>query len=409
MLKINRLTIINILLLFFSMNFFNLSSWILVITFFVLVLLEKNKIYNYISDYTFSLSVAFAITFFVFSYQNGIASALPAIGCPVAYYIGRRIEAYNKDSIPNYILIIILGMTSHAIINFIYEYIKFGGINSGGIHYDAFSLGAITSATGAATNLTLFAGVLYYFFIGNYSLYKKILLAAITLLCFAYNMVLGGRSFFVLTLTSFAFCFFVDYIYQRNIYYKIKMLKKLLVSCVSVTLLGCFLYIFGAEKIQTFFESTYLFHRFAYASSSNSQDLVSFFTTSDRVDIRAMYITNMLDNLWGGRVIFANVGFYAHELWLDIFDAAGIVPFIGIWGITILSVANAYLYITNKEAKMENKILITGIIVSFMIQFCLEPIITGARTLLFAYFLILGLLKSNLAKYSLEVHCIRGK
>ena len=143
MLKINYLTIINTLLLFFSMNLFNMSSWILVITFFVLFLLERNKIYNYISDSMLSLSVIFAIVFFVFSYQNGIASALPAIGCPIAYYIGRRIEAYNKDSIPNFILIIILGMTSHAIINFIYEYIKFGGINSGGIHYDAFSLGAI--------------------------------------------------------------------------------------------------------------------------------------------------------------------------------------------------------------------------------------------------------------------------
>ena len=118
MLKINYLTIINILLLFFSMNFFNMSSWILVITFLILFLLEKNKIYNYTKDQMFNLTVMFAIAFFVFSYQNGIASGLPAIGCPVAYYIGRRIEAYNKDSIPNYILIIILGMTSHAIINF---------------------------------------------------------------------------------------------------------------------------------------------------------------------------------------------------------------------------------------------------------------------------------------------------
>ena len=404
MLKINYLTIINILLLFFSINFFNMSSWILVITFFVLFLLEKNKIYNYISDSMFSLSVIFAITFFVFSYQNGIASGLPAIGCPVAYYIGRRIEAYNKDAIPNYIFIIILGMTSHAIINFIYEYIKFGGMNSGGTHYDAFSFGAITSATGAATNLTLFAGGLYYFLIGNYSLYKKISLLIITLLCFAYNMVLGGRSFFVLALLSFAFCFFVDCIYQRNIYHKIKMVKKILASSLSIILLGCFLYIFGAERIQTFFESTYLFHRFAYASSSNSQDLFSFFTTSDRVDIRVMYITNMLDNLWGGRVIFANVGFYAHELWLDIFDAAGIVPFIGICVITILGVVNSYSYIKSKETKLENKILITGIIISFMIQFCLEPVITGARTLLFAYFLILGLLKSKLSKYSLGVY-----
>ncbi len=406
MLKINYLTIINTLLLFFSMNLFNMSSWILVITFFVLFLLERNKIYNYISDSMLSLSVIFAIVFFVFSYQNGIASALPAIGCPIAYYIGRRIEAYNKDSIPNFILIIILGMTSHAIINFIYEYIKFGGINSGGIHYDAFSLGAITSATGAATNLTLFAGALYYFFIGNHSLYKKISLLIITFLCFAYNMVLGGRSFFVLTLVSFACCFFVDCIYQRN---KIRMAKKIFTSSLNVILIGCFLYILGAEKIQTFFESTYLFHRFAYASSSNSQDLVSFFTTSDRVDIRTMYITNMLDNLWGGRVIFANIGFYAHELWLDIFDAAGIVPFIGIWMITILGVVISYSYIVSKEAKIENKILITGVIISFMIQFCLEPVMTGARTLLFAFFLILGLLKSNLANYSLEVHCKRGE
>lgn len=51
--------------------------------------------------------------------------------------------------------LLVTGMTCHAVVNFLYELIRFGGINSEATHYDFFSLGAKTSATGAATYLTL--------------------------------------------------------------------------------------------------------------------------------------------------------------------------------------------------------------------------------------------------------------
>lgn len=43
----------------------------------------------------------------------------------------------------------------------------------------------------------------------------------------------------------------------------------------------------------------------------------------------------MFDYPWGGRKVLSKVGFYAHELWLDVFDSAGIIPFVLIWIVTI--------------------------------------------------------------------------
>lgn len=71
-------------------------------------------------------------------------------------------------------LILVSGMTCHAIVNFIYELVRFGGINSGGIHYDLFSLGAQTSATGAATYLTLFAGGIFYIVMETRKIWSRI-------------------------------------------------------------------------------------------------------------------------------------------------------------------------------------------------------------------------------------------
>ena len=84
-------------------------------------------------------------------------------------------------------------------------------------------------------------------------------------------------------------------------------------------------YIRYQDTITRMFESTYLFHRISYANIAQSQDLFSFFKSSDRGNVRDQYIALMFDYPWGGRKVLSTVGFYAHELWLDVFDSAGII------------------------------------------------------------------------------------
>ena len=312
---------------------------------------------------------------------------------------GAQEPANEEKTLKKVVFIVIFGMTSHAIVNFIYELIRFGGVNSGAIHYDFFSGGAETSATGAATYLTLFSGVIYLLIMKTSSWIKLIVGLIITLTVIIYDMILGGRTFFALFIVSFLVSFFIDIYFQKNNRLRFKQIRKILFIIVTLVALFAIFCINNKNMVKDFFESTYLFHRISYAETTDSQDLFSFFTSTTRGNIRNQYISMMFENLWGGRKILNKVGLYAHELWLDIFDAAGIIPFILMWVATIqVTIANI-LYIKNKNVPIQNKILLCGVTTSITIQFFFEPVLTGCRVLLFAYFLICGMTRKQLILY----------
>lgn len=397
--------IIYVLLFLFSLNIFNQSSLILAAVFAFIVLYDRGKLYIPTNDNVFLILMIFSSAFFIFSSQNGLNAGISAFGCPMAYYIGMRVQndrlkiSCAEDQLKSLTLLLVVGMTCHAVVNFIYELIRFGGINSGGIHYDFFSLGAETSATGAATYLTLFAGVVFYLIIACNSAQKWILGVVCIAIAFAYDMILGGRTFFALTGASFALSMLVFICGQEDTIKQLKAIGKLIFVVLILIIVAMVVYIRYEDIIAKMFQSTYLFHRISYANQSQSQDLFSFFKASDRGNVRNQYIALMFDYPWGGRKILEKIGLYAHELWLDIFDSAGIIPFIFMWIATMQITFGNIRYILNKEIPIRNRVLIVGITTSVTIQFFFEPVLTGCRALLFSYCLICGLVRSQLLYY----------
>lgn len=397
---------IYILLFLFSLNVFNQSSLILAAVFILVAIFDRGKLYIPANDNVFVVLVFFAAVFFIFSAQNGLNAGISAIGCPMAYYIGLRVQngrialAQAEKQLKSVTTLLVAGMTCHAVVNFLYELVRFGGINSGGTHYDFFSLGAKTSATGAATYLTLFAGVIFYLIMESNSVKKWIAGILLIVIAFAYDMILGGRTFFALVGVSFALSMVVYIFGEREGVRKIRAIGKFVLIILILCLAAIAVYIRHQDTITRLFESTYLFHRISsYANTSQSQDLFSFFKSSDRGNIRSQYIDMMFDYPWGGRKILSKVGFYAHELWLDVFDSAGIIPFVLIWIVTIQITFSNLKYILNKKVPIENRVLITGITASVTVQFFFEPVLTGCRALLFSYLLICGIIRSQLSQY----------
>ena len=405
LLEKNTSRIIYALLFLFSLNAFNESSLFLAVLFALIVICDKGKLYVPSNDRIFFVLLLFSVAFFVFSAQNGVRTGLPAFGCPMAYYIGLRLQNNKLETLRAekqlrvVTLLLVAGMTCHAVVNFIYELIRFGGINSGGIHYDFFSLGAQTSATGAATYLTLFAGVVFYLIIESNSLKKWIAGILLLVVAVAYDMILGGRTFFALIGISFFLSMVVFIWGQKNDAKKLRAFGKTFLILLALVIVAMAVYFRYQDRIIKLFESTYLFHRISYASQSQSQDLLSFFKSSNRGNIRNRYIALMFDYPWGGRKILNAVGMYAHELWLDVFDSAGIIPFILIWIVTLQITCSNFKYILKKDVLIKNRVLIAGITASVTTQFFFEPVLTGCRALLFSYFLICGLVKSQLLKY----------
>lgn len=394
-----------ILLFLFSLNVFNQSSLILASVFVLIFIYDRGKLYIPGNDNVFFVLLFFAVTFYLFSAQNGLNAGISAIGCPMAYYIGLRVQNVQMEmslaekQLKSVTLLLVAGMTCHAIINFLYELVRFGGINSGGIHYDFFSLGAQTSATGAATYLTLFTGVVFYLIMESDSVKKWIVGILLIIVAFAYDMILGGRTFFALTGISFVLSMIAHVCGQKDNAKKRKAIGKFFLIFLVLSVAATSVYIRYKNEITKIFESTYLFHRISYAKMAQSQDLFSFFKSSDRGNIRNQYIARMFDYPWGGRKILGEVGFYAHELWLDVFDSAGLIPFVLIWIVTLQITFCNLKYISNKEVPIKNRVLLVGITASVTVQFFFEPVLTGCRVLLFSYLLICGLVRSQLSRH----------
>lgn len=398
--------IICILLFLFSLNIFNQSSLLLTATFILVVGVDRGCLYIPAKDNTFFALVVFSVAFFVFSAQNGVTTGISAMGCPMAYYLGARLGSEITDDVRQsearlntLTLVLVAGMTCHAVVNFIYELVRFGGINSGGIHYDFFSFGARTSATGAATYLTLFAGVIFYIVMASRKTWSRIAGLGLIVIAVAYDMVLGGRTFFALSGLATIASMLIFLFGQKNALEKLRAWRKIIFVSVILIVGAIFVYIRYRQEITKIFESTYLFHRISYAKISESQDLFTFFKSTDRGDVRKQYIDLMFNYPFGGRKMLGEVGFYAHELWLDIFDSAGIVPFILIWIITLQITVCNIKYIFNRGVPIQNRILIVGITTSVTVQFFFEPVLTGCRTLLFSYFVICGLVKNQKKRY----------
>lgn len=393
--------IIYLLLFLFSLNIFNQSSLILAAVFVFVVLYDRGKLCILPNDNVFFTLMLFSITFFIFSLQSGFNAGISAIGCPMAYYIGIRLQneqmekSCGEEQLRFLTLLLVAGMTCHAVVNFIYELIRFGGINSGATHYDFFSFGVQTSATGAATYLTLFAGIVFYLIIFGDSTPKLIIGLLCIAVAFAYDVILGGRTFFALTGVSFVLSMITFICGQKDTAKRIKAVGRIAFIILVLVIVAMVVYIKYGDTIIKMFQSTYLFHRISYANQSQSQNLFSFFKSSDRGSVRNQYIALMFDYPWGGRKILGKVGLYAHELWLDIFDSAGIIPFILIWIVTFQITSGNIRYILNKEVPIKNRVMIVGITTSITIQFFFEPVLTGCRALLFSYFLICGLVRSQ--------------
>ena len=67
----------------------------------------------------------------------------------------------------------------------------------------------------------------------------------------------------------------------------------MLLVFIVLFVVGMIVYTVYKEEITNIFESTYLFHRISYANIAESQDLFSFFKTTDRGDVRNQYIKLM--------------------------------------------------------------------------------------------------------------------
>ena len=103
--------------------------------------------------------------------------------------------------------------------------------------------------------------------------------------------------------------------------------------------------------------------------------------------------------MFGGNHIRIDNGVgYAHDLWLDIYDAAGIIPFIIIFVYTLRAWIRAFSMLNDKKIESGFKVIFGSYTLVVSAYFFIEPIMYGAPLVLFSFCIIDGLVASYLTQ-----------
>ena len=155
-----------------------------------------------------------------------------------------------------------------------------------------------------------------------------------------------------------------------------------LIACVMLLLLTS---LFGniRSAFIDFFENTHFFSRFGETSSSE-------LLQTSRWTIRNQYLSLFWTHPFGGRLIFEKVGMLPHELWLDVYDVAGIFSFAPFILYFVASFFHIATFCLKSSIDVETKNIVVFCCVGLLLQFMVEPIFSGNPALLFVYCFIDG-------------------
>lgn len=371
---------VHFLLLLFSSNFLLLGNFFLIGI--LVVLIVKKGYVRFPPD--FWLLLLFALSYFLIDWIQNQSVAVSALLCPVAYLVGANLDQSNgmKD-IKNMLLFLALGMVLHGLLNFIYETIRFGGINYSALHYDIWS-GSISAVTAQMTNYVLilcFAGCSFLF------LRRYWWLILLELICLAHSLLCGSRTYVVLLGISVGISFVVYLWSQRG-----KRLRSMLMILLTAGLFIWLIWIAYQNNlfgIRSFWESTYLYHRlFSDYAVDNGDTLFS----TGRWTTKLRYLQMLPKYLMGGMHVQQVTGWYAHDIWLDTADRVGIFPFFLLLIYTVRLGIRIVQLVNKNELNLENKIIFLCSIVLVMIQFLLEPILSGSPILFHSVCILDGMI-----------------
>lgn len=366
-----------------AMNFMLYGSYLMIIAFIAVVLFNNGKIRANITSFLLiGLALCYILT--VLLTTGNFEPRVIAAPCAylVAFNIGNSVET---PKVRNLFIIIAFFMAVHSILSFAYTAnIKGFDFFSTGLSYDFWSK-SLSTATGIAT---------YYYFLvatvpilfSQTKLKLKIFHVLIFIISMVHDILIGGRTCIVLCAVAIAISVFVRIF---AVGYK-KSALKYIISIIVVLILLFLAYENNWFQIRSTFETSYMFRRFFM---ENAYEEIG---STSRWERKFIYIKNIFNYPFGGNHLRNDLGIgYAHDIWLDTFDDAGILTMILMLAYTIGSVFRFFRYAKyNNEDIVEKTTFYTFPIV-MMAAFFVEPIMSGAPIVFFMYCFMDGLVSKK--------------
>ena len=295
--------------------------------------------------------------------------------CVIAGY--NMIFAENRKDAEKQITAILIalavGAFSHYALNMIFNWGKTTDRNT----LD-FWTKSILAATGQSSLASLMVGVAISVLFSDYTRKIKFIFLAILVCITYYNLMLGGRTLFVLMIVLMIANILAEWVRNKNAQKRMKILFILLLIVLLVFFI-IRLNLFGVVDI---FYSSNFFTRFFMDSGSDG------FTQDGRMTYKMLFLENMLWYPLGGNELHKAVGnHYAHDIFLDTYSDSGIFAFFAIVtmvGYYIVRTIRTYRY---KQTSLRFKKLLMNTMIVIVIVFCMEPTL-DATPWLFASFCV---------------------
>lgn len=362
---------INIFIVLLSMYFLHLSQFILPIICLILFIDNHFKL-NIYNPHVFILLVVFGFSFFGFSYKLGFFSTM-GFCLPMAYYIGSNLKDKSEKNIKTLIYLIAIGMQIHVLLNFAYDiYMYRSEFFIHRSHYD-FWLKSIVNTPTTAVNYVIPTSMVYYLLAKEKNnTYKFAMLTMYGVMMF-YNIFLGRRTPLLMLIVVLFLGFVIDY--KKIISYdKIKILMFSFLGLFSIGLIIIHFNIFGIGDI---FYSLHIVSKFT-----------EYGINSGRMGIVLEALSYLPKYPFGGQFISNRIGIQIHNLWLDIYDFAGVLPFMAIFIYTLYTLFNFIKIVFSKKLSHDYKFLLSLFSICSLIIMCLEPIMTGSSIFFICFVIV---------------------
>ncbi len=363
--------LINTLLFLIGINIFHYGQLILPVI--CLVLFIDRKLQFYVkSPFTFVVLCLYAVSFYAFSHQLGFYSVM-GFTLPMAYYIGSNLNEVSEGNIRKVIYYIAFGMCVHLLLNFYYDYTVLGSeLLLRNSHYDFWTKGYVAANT-TSVNLIMIISAIYYILFFEKD--KKLRYAGIILFfgALSYDLALGKRMPIFIMVLCLGLNVLCDVIFvQKNK----KFILVLVIPALALAFL-LFLYFINFLGLKDIMDNIRLVIK-----------IKAGFFDFDRVKILLWALPYFPVYLWGGQKISAAIGIQIHELWLDVYDYAGLPSYILLMVYTVIYIIDVVKTIKNGSVSKPFKLLIISFVFCAACVMLLEPVMTGSSLFLICVIMI---------------------
>ena len=310
-------------------------------------------------------------------------SMVKCVVWPVAYLLGYGLikqsakeENIAEKRVTSLIKLIVFGLLAHYTLNMLVNY----GDNALGRNTLDFWSGETRAATGQAALAIIPLGWAVAG-IANAESFKSSIgnILVIALILF-YNLTLSTRILLLLVPILFAVALIFNMKQQRTA----KSKRKILITILVISLAVVVIYAFNLWGVRDIIEDSVLSQRYEVTENMGITD-------DSRWERKLEYLKLMSTQLLGGGNINAQVGGYAHDVFLDTYDEAGIFSLIAVIAIVWDAISKLRKFIKYADVEHGLKGILLCVYIAILVEFMVEPIIAGIPWMLVLFCFLNGM------------------